>query len=206
MDQGRGSGDEGGEQRLFTQADSVGLPLAMQPSAPESLASAGHDTHAVAGASHPAADSVSWTASEFTAHHKTGSWYLLFGLAGIAIAVVAWFTTRDLFATITVLIGVLLLGVYSTHKPRQQRYVLDGQGLAIGSRHYSFSDFRSFSLASEGAFSSIELMPLKRFAMFTAMYFDPADQQKIVGLLSAHLPMEAPRNDFTDGLMRRIKF
>lgn len=155
---------------------------------------------------HDPAPAVTWTASEYVTHSKSTSWYAGLAAATIVIAAITWLITRDFFPTTMVAIALLLLGVYAGRKPHEQSYALDTHGLTIGSRHYAFGDFRSFSVVREGAFPSIELTPLKRFAMYVTVYFDPKDEDKIAHLLSAHLPMEEPRANFTDNLMRQIKF
>lgn len=157
---------------------------------------------------HSAKDSeaVSWSASEFIAHHKSFGWYSLLGLTALVVAFVVWLLTKDVFSSGLVFVGVLLLGVYGAHKPRQLTYSLNNLGITIGSMHHTFSEFRSFSVVSEGAFASIELVPLRRFAMYTTVYFDPADEDKIISVLSTHLPMEQPRNDLVEQLMRRVRF
>ena len=149
---------------------------------------------------------VTWTASEFIAHHKSFGWYSLLGLAAMIVAAVVWLLAKDIFSAALVFVGVLLLGVYGAHKPRQLTYNLDDLGITIGSSHHTFSEFRSFSVISEGAFASIELVPLRRFAMYTTVYFVPADEDKIINVLSTHLPMEKPRNDLVEQLMRRVRF
>ncbi|HVU59289.1 MAG TPA: hypothetical protein VHC98_00390, partial [Candidatus Saccharimonadales bacterium] len=114
--------------------------------------------------------------------------------------------TRDWFATTMVVLGIAVLGFYASHKPRQQTYRLDEHGLTIDRRRYGYEQFRSFAVVSEGAFSSIELAPLGRFATYMTIYYAPADEAKIVDVLSAHLPVEPPHNDLTDQLLRRIHF
>lgn len=152
------------------------------------------------------ANSVSWTASEFIDHHKSAGWYFLLSLIALIIAAIVWFITRDIFSSSFVFIGILLLGVYGAHKPRQLTYAVDDLGITIGHMHHTFSEFRSFSVISEGAFSSIELVPLRRFAMYITVYFDPADEDKIIGVLSTHIPIQEPRNDLIEQLMRQIRF
>jgi hypothetical protein len=154
----------------------------------------------------PPAGNVTWTASEFIAHYKSAGWYILLAIVALAVSTGVWFVTKDKFSTALVCIGILLLVVYGAHKPRQLTYQLGDLGLTIGSSHHTFSEFRSFSIVSIGAFSSIELVPLKRFAMYTTVYFDPADEDKIIQVLSTHLPMEEPRNDPIDQLMHRLRF
>jgi len=149
---------------------------------------------------------ITWTASEYITHSKSVSWYVALGAATVVIAIATWLITRDFFPTVTVTIALLLLGAYAGHKPREQSYMLDLHGLTIGGRHYAFKDFRSFSVIPEGTFSSIQLTPLKRFAMYVTVYFDPRDQAKIVHLLNAYLPMEESRVNLADSLMRQIRF
>lgn len=150
--------------------------------------------------------SVTWTASEFVTHAKTAGWYGLLGLAAVLIAAIAWLLTRDFFPTIMVAVSILMLGIYAARKPRQQSYELDSRGLTIGGRYYSFHEFRSFAVVPDGAFLSIELTPLKRFATYTTIYFDPKDEDKIIGFLAGKLPMEEPHANLADNLMRRIHF
>ncbi len=159
-----------------------------------------------AAASIPAAGAISWTASEFIAHEKSSSWYL--GLAAIAIVIAGFvfLITRDIISTIVVLIGATAFGVLGGRKPRQQQYNLDVSGLTIGQKHYDFGQFRSFSVVPEGAFSSIVLTPMKRFAQLTTIYYAPEDEDKIVNLISQSLPFEERRVDAVDNLMKRVRF
>ncbi len=96
---------------------------------------------------------VNWTASEFIGHYKSVGWYTLLGLVAIIIAALVWFMTKDKISTALVFIGILLLGIYGAHKPREMTYTVDDQGLTIGRMHHMFSEFRSFSVVPEGAFS-----------------------------------------------------
>ncbi len=149
---------------------------------------------------------ITWTASEYIAHQKSAGWYALLALAALAAAVAVWFLTKDVIATATVVVGLFLLGAYAGRKPHEETYTLDEYGLTIGNRRYAYGEFRSFSVVPEGAFLSIELSPLKRFAMYTTIYFDPADQDRILDVFAYHLPMEEARNNLADSLMRRIHF
>jgi len=149
---------------------------------------------------------LSWTASEFIAHEKAASWYAsLFGAAVLGSAVV-YLLTRDAISSAVVLIGALFLGIYAARKPRQLEYRVDATGIAIGPKHLDYGEFRSFSIVPEGAFSSIVFMPLKRFAATTTIYYAPEDQDQIINLLAARLPIEEHRGDAVDNLMRRIRF
>jgi hypothetical protein len=150
--------------------------------------------------------SVSWTASEFIVHVKSAVWYLKLALAALVLAVIIVLITRDVISGVVIIFGAIFLGIYAARQPRQLQYVIDNRGLTIGDKLYSYDEFKSFSIVTEGAFSSLVFMPLKRFAVVTTAYYAPEDESKILAVLSARLPYEEPRRDAVDNLMRRIRF
>lgn len=156
----------------------------------------------------PTADTggISWTASEFIAHQKSGGWYGLLTLGAIATAVIVWFVTKDLVSSIVILFAALALGVYGRRQPRELTYNLDVGGLTIAQKYYPYAGFRSFAVMTEGAVTSIVFMPLKRFQPLISIYYDPKDEEAIVDLLSDRLPMEERQQDALERLMWRIRF
>jgi len=150
--------------------------------------------------------SVSWTASEFVAHSKTTGWYLSLIVAAAVLAVGVYLLTRDVVSTGVVVLAGLILAVYGSHQPRQLNYVISPKGIGVGDKYYAYEEFRSFSVAPEGAFSSLVFMPLKRFAVPLTIYYAPANEEKIVSIVSDYLPLEDHRPDAIDTLMKRIRF
>ena len=149
---------------------------------------------------------ISWTASEFVAHEKSAGWYVLLIGGAAVFAGVVYLITKDFISAGVVIAAAIILAVYGAHQPREQQYVIDNQGIGIGPKHYSFDDFKSFAVASEGAFSSLVFMPLKRFAIPLTVYYAPADEERILSVVSTQLPLEEHRLDAVDNLMRRIRF
>lgn len=149
---------------------------------------------------------IAWTASEFVAHHKTGGWYVLLLLASVVAAVLIWLGTKDVVSAIVVVFAGGTLAWYAGRQPRQLSYQLDPSGLTIGQRHYSFNEFRSFSVVPDGAFSSVVFTPHKRFGTLVTIYYDPQDEEQIVDAVSQRLPHQERRPDPIDGIMRRIRF
>jgi hypothetical protein len=149
---------------------------------------------------------LSWTASEFIHHQKTAGWYVMLGLAGIILAAVVFLLTRDMISTGVIIFAALIFGFYAGHKPRTLNYKLDDSGLTIGEKFYSYASFKSFAVAEEGAFSSIVLMPLKRFMPSLSLYYEPKDETKITDILALRLPVETHKRDAVDSLMHRIRF
>jgi hypothetical protein len=158
-----------------------------------------------AAVSTPAA-TISWTASEYIAHHKTPLWYV--GFIGISLlaAAILYFFTRDWVSVAgVVLMGAILIAA-AARRPNTLTYTLSAHGVAIGQREYSYDELRSFSVVHESAFPSIVFLPLKRFMPPLSVYYDPADEEHILELLSRHLPVVPASNDLVDRLMRHVRF
>ncbi len=173
-------------------AQTSGLPPAEQPR----VATAG-----------PAPDDLAWTASEFVAHPKTMTWYLALAGVTLAVLVLAWFIgSHDIVTEIVVVICGGLFGYMAGRQPRQMQYGLSGKGVQIGIKTYPYQDFRSFAVVDEGAFSSIDFMPLKRFSPMMSIYYHPEQEMDIMELLTLHLPFAAHHRTAIDGLMQRIRF
>ena len=151
-------------------------------------------------------EAISWTASEFIAHHKTSGWYFVLLLASSVGAALIWLVTKDIVSALVVMFAGGIFGAYAARQPRQLSYQVDPSGLTIGQKHYGFNEFRSFSVMPEGAFSSIIFSPLKRFGTLVTIYYDPEDEERIIEALSLRLPHEERRPDPIDGMMRRIRF
>ena len=151
-------------------------------------------------------DSISWTASEFIAHDKTPGWYGMLAGVTLLLAAVIFVLTRDPISSSVVIIGALLFGVYAGRQPRQRPYTLNDHGLHVGSHFYPLQQFRSFSVVPEGVFSSIVLMPLRRFAPLTTIYYPPESEEQIIDILSTELPFAEHKHDAIERLMRHIRF
>ena len=151
-------------------------------------------------------ETVTWTASEFVAHHKTVGWYAALAGGTAVITLLVYLITKEIISSSVVIFGGTALGYYAGRQPRQLQYQLSNSDLNIGERHYALDGFRSYGMVPEGAFTSIVFMPLKRFAPPTTIYFAPEDEDRITALLSSCLPYEEYAHDFIDAFMRRIRF
>lgn len=149
---------------------------------------------------------VSWTASEFIAHHKDGSWYMAVIGVGFVIAAATYFFTRDLISVGAIILVFILFIVISNAKPKQLAYSLDNEGVTIGSKFYPYSLFKSFAIVREGAIDSVSFMPLKRFMPEITIYFAPTDEARILDILTASLPNDQRPERGFDNLMRKIRF
>lgn len=148
---------------------------------------------------------VHWTASEFIAHEKSPLWYL--ALAGITVILMAFaiFVVHDTVAVVSIFLIAILFGAVASHKPRTLQYTIDSNGITMGNRQFSYGEFKSFGVVKEEAFSNITLAPLKRFAPPLSIYYPPEEEENIVQVLTAYLPVAPVRSDMIDGLLRRIR-
>ncbi|MEX2054544.1 MAG: hypothetical protein WD972_00035 [Candidatus Andersenbacteria bacterium] len=149
---------------------------------------------------------VSWSASEFIESEKPTGWYL--ALAGVSTAATAiiYLMTRDPVTVAVVLLAAVLFAVTAKRKPRTLKYEIDERGIKIGEKSYPYDYFKTFSILEEGAFNSIQLMPLKRFMPPISLYFPPENEEKIVSTLGSYLPHEERSHDVVERLMRRVRF
>ncbi|HEY5668315.1 MAG TPA: hypothetical protein VIR03_04085 [Candidatus Saccharimonadales bacterium] len=149
---------------------------------------------------------VEWTASEFVAHGKGTGWYAALGGVAVVAAALAFFLLHDIVSSIIIVLVAVLLGVAASRQPRVLHYQVNEHGLSMGQKFYPYSEFKSFAVMEEGAFSSIMFMPLKRFMPPISIYYAPEDEDRIVQVLSYYLPMETRTHDAFDRLARRIRF
>jgi hypothetical protein len=149
---------------------------------------------------------ISWTASEYIAHHKSSKWYISLGVTAVVLAILVWLLTKDEISAGVVVVGAAVLGAYGSRPPQELPYTLDQENLSIGPKSYRLQDYRSFSVDDQQAFSSVNLVPLKRFAPGLTIYYAPEDETAIIDILASVLPMEPHVPDMIDRLMHRIRF
>ena len=149
---------------------------------------------------------VTWTASEFVEHKKSASWYGALALATVIVAGLIFLITRDKISTSVIVVAAIVLGYMAARKPRTLEYRLNEAGLMVGAKFYGYEQFKSFSVIDEGAIPSIYLLPMKRFMPSLTIYYAPADEEKIVNVLTGRLPIEERRVDTMDRFLHRIRF
>jgi hypothetical protein len=149
---------------------------------------------------------VKWSASEYIAHEKSSSWYVLFAVGTIVTVALVFAITRDILASVVVLLACGAISVFAVRKPATNNYLIDEKGVKVQDKSYAYSEFRSFSVVEEGAINSLWLKPLKRFTPPVVMYYSPADEQKIIDVLANFLPNEERELDAIDRLSKKMRF
>lgn len=150
--------------------------------------------------------SYAWTAAEFVAHHKTPQWFLAFAAVCFTVIAAVFFITKDITAVLVLIVGAVAVGIFAGRIPRDQQFQIDNEGFSIGQRRFSFAQFKSFSVIHEGALTSVQFLPLKRFAPYTTIYFGPNDEDQVLDRVEEVLPYVEHSGDAIDQLLRRVRF
>lgn len=153
-----------------------------------------------------AEDSIKWNASEFVSHEKTRGWYVILAFGAVALGAAIYFITKDIFSVVVIGLIALTVGFLAAMKPRVLDYSISPDGIQVGSKHFTYETFRSFSFIEDGQMPSIQLLPQKRFMVPIIMYFAPADGDRIVKVLGDYLPFEHRERDLVDKISSKIHF
>lgn len=187
-----------GAAPVQTQATATDAPDAAQAPPPPNPSAGGGEP--------PAEAHVTWTASEYIANPKNAGWFMLLGLASIVLAAIVYLITRDVVSTVVIIVLGIIVGIFAARQPHVLQYSLDTAGVHMGHRNYPYSGFKSFSVVSEGAFSHISLLPLKRFMPPLVVHYSPEDEEKIINTLADYLPYEEYKRDLVESFSRKIRF
>lgn len=151
-----------------------------------------------------AKDVINWEAKEYSSKSRTKIWYVGLGLVGILLIGLSiwlnWWSFTGL-----ILVSLAAMVIYVVRPPRELHYSLSNKGISEGNRLYGLEEFRAFGLLKDEDNYSIVLMPRKRFAAKTVIFFPQEKGEKIVDFLGARMPMEEVRQDLLDKIVRILK-
>jgi hypothetical protein len=150
--------------------------------------------------------SIAWSASEFTAHEKSTRWYSMLVLFTTGIAFFLLLISRSIVTFGVVIVGGMTIGVYSRRKPRQIDYILNTNGIQVGTKQYLYDEFQLFILIPESSVHEVSLIPVKCFMPPLSLIYATEDEEKILNMLADYLPSEERRPDLIDSIMRKIHF
>lgn len=155
--------------------------------------------------SHVEDDILSWEASEYVHIDKGRSWLIGLTIIVLILVGISLWLQEWTFAVLVVVMGVAM-GVFAFRRPHVLHYTLTHDGVQIADKLYHYKDFRAFGILEDGAFYTMTLIPVKRFAPALSVYFAEPQGDKIVDIVGEHLPMEKIEPDLIDVVMRRLRF
>jgi hypothetical protein len=163
------------------------------------------DDHTPREHSKSSPNTITWEAPEFIEHPHGASWYMMLFLATAGLAGIVYIISKDLIATVTMIVVGVIVAIFAGQKPKQAKYEINTTGLRVNNKTYKYSDYKSFAVINEGPLTSVNLFPLKRLMPPVSAYFEPKDGDKITKALGNHLPYENRRLDSIDRLSRRLR-
>lgn len=149
-------------------------------------------------------DDIEWTSSEYVSNNKGILWYVFLGVGALVLMAFAYFVMHDIVAVVALGAIALILGYLGARKPRTMNYRISIDGVYVATKFFPYSDFKSFGILNEGAFSSLVLTPIKRFMPPLSIYYPPEMEKSITEQLGKHLPLAPVRVDLVDSTMRKI--
>ena len=149
---------------------------------------------------------LTWQASEFVHHEKSGVWFLALLGAATVLLLIDGFLIRSWTFGILIVVMAISLGVIARRPPRTLMYTLTSRSLQIDEKRFDLRDFHAFGVVQENAFYSIRLIPNKRFMPMVSVFFPPEYGEEIVDILGHTLPMENIKRDSIDKLVEKIRF
>ena len=147
---------------------------------------------------------ISWEAQEYIQRSKNTGWYIALILVGVALSVLSIFLQWWTFVVL-IIVSIIALIVNNLRPPRMVHYSLTDKGIKIGSKTYEYSLFKSFGVMNENRHFSIILIPRKRFAPRTTVYFPENQGEKIVDVFGARLPMKQVEPDALDKIVKFLR-
>lgn len=148
---------------------------------------------------------ANWEAQDSVIGEKNKLWYVLFTIAVIALAAVAWFIGSWTFAALILVSAVAIIVSRTSSAARVVSYSLSGMGFFIDGKLHEYNQFKSFGILKEPGVFSIVFLPKKRFSTSVSIYFAEQDGEKIVDIIGARLPMEEIHPDIIDKIVRKLK-
>lgn len=149
---------------------------------------------------------VQWRASEFIHYQKSVSWFLPLAGVAIVLAVLTYFIGGGIIGAVMVVTGAIAFGVTAKQEPETLEYALFPQSIAVGTKEFSYDDFKTFSVSQSGGLFHVVLNPIKRFLPPVTIYFPKEDGAQIFDILADHLPSVEERSDPIENFMEKIRF
>jgi len=149
---------------------------------------------------------IEWTSEGLQHSAKSNGQRALIILILAVLCAGIWYVTGSVFTGMAIFVAGALFIYHSSRQPHAVTYKIDSSGITIGQKHFTFAQFRSFAVIDEGSFTSVGLMPLKRFAPMTSLTYDPKMEETVVGTLSNYLPVEEHKRDLIDEITALMRF
>jgi hypothetical protein len=149
---------------------------------------------------------IKWSSSSDINIGRHKGWYLGLVFVFAIVSIVFYLISKDLVAAVVILLSGILIYYYGIKRPREINYSIDENSIDINNRKYNLSSYKYFYVNEREHGGSASLVPLKRFSPSLDLFYDIADEDKILEILSNSLPLKQKETDLFDSMMRFIGF
>ncbi len=148
----------------------------------------------------------SWRAPEHTYYEKSADWYWGFGIAVVALLVVAYLTKSVLFGFLVVIGGFGML-LYAVRRPPMVTITLLGHGVEVGDRLFPYETLQSFWIFYRpGGLQELVFKSNRSLASKISIPLGDANPSEVREYLLQYLHEEPQEESMLDTLARILKF
>jgi len=151
-------------------------------------------------------EEVRWMASEYIFHEKSSSWYVTLAFITIVSCGLVYLLTRQYVSIGVIIVLATAFGVYANIKPKTLEFLVDSSGVTVDKKHFNYDVFKNIEIIEGGVVPSVNLIPVKRFAVPVTLYFLPQQEEQILEIMGEFLPSEIKRLEAIDRFVTRLRF
>jgi len=148
---------------------------------------------------------IVWQAEEFETHRRNWIWYLVTICAIVLVLIYTFYVRQWILTAVVVVIG-LILYLSNRIKPRNMQYRIDGQGLHVNDKIFSFDQLKSYWFFDKDGKSYLNVISTFRFLPVITAQINPDLKDEIRAMLGAYVPESNRKDeDLVDKINRFLK-
>jgi hypothetical protein len=151
-------------------------------------------------------EKIEWSAPEYEEKERGKDWFWALGVIVITSSIAA-IIYKNYFFAVLIILGGALLGLFAIKKPDEIFYEINGKGLKIMSRVYTYGNIHSFNIVEDGN-KTLLLIKSERFFMPVVSLPIEKDMAKKIHsiFLSKNIPEEEIKEHASEKIMEILGF
>jgi hypothetical protein len=148
---------------------------------------------------------ISWEAPEYVQHEKGWKWFVLAGIAVLALIAYAVITSNWTLAVALIVLSAVYVWQHF-YKPNHVEIIISEAGIKVGNREYPFHDIKSFWIYYNNHVKSLNLRSNSRFLPDVSIQLGDQHPTELREFLCRHLrEIEGKKETFSEHLIRLLK-
>lgn len=159
-----------------------------------------------AGAELPQKTEIAWETPEYIYYPKSPDWYWAVGIISLALILIAIFTGNLFFAIFAAVAG-FTIALWGARKPKIVTIRLDGNGMRVNERLYSYQELVSFWIHYHPPFvKEISFTAKSAFLPYVRVPIGNENPAEVRAFLMRFLPEKIQEDSLIDIVARALKF